>query len=46
MKVIGRDIGEVLDERYQALERRLREDLARRLSQLRGVDVAPVDWGG
>lgn len=28
------------------MERRLREDLARRLSQLRDVDVAPLEWGG
>ncbi len=28
------------------MERRLRKDLARRLSQLRGVDVAPLEWGG
>ncbi len=47
MKVIGRDIGEALDERYQALERRLREEAGRELSveAVEQESLSNVRWG-
>ena len=47
VKVIGRDIGDVLDERYQALERRLREEAGRELKidAFEQDALSNVRWG-